>query len=218
MRRQQLKTRAGCLKCKERRKKCDESKPICTSCHRLGLVCHYSTPVNQPIHRRPNEDAETTDIVTGIETDFSSLRELQHQDAVMCIAGYDDPSVLQGSATSILRERADKDAFLYICEVGAAIVRYPTQLYPGFANINAFRMGFQMARHFAPQVRAYLAISAAHRAKARKEDSVSAIEHYTAAMSGIRADLQEHSCPREWTCATGALMCVYEVSRCSFRF
>ncbi|RAK99708.1 Zn(II)2Cys6 transcription factor [Aspergillus ibericus CBS 121593] len=32
-------TRSGCLTCKRRRKRCDETKPCCQSCARLGLKC-----------------------------------------------------------------------------------------------------------------------------------------------------------------------------------
>ncbi|KAL2858716.1 fungal-specific transcription factor domain-containing protein [Aspergillus pseudodeflectus] len=32
-------TRSGCLTCKRRRKRCDEAKPSCQSCMRLGLAC-----------------------------------------------------------------------------------------------------------------------------------------------------------------------------------
>jgi len=36
-------SRAGCAKCKERKVKCDEQKPICLNCRRLGdRVCDYS--------------------------------------------------------------------------------------------------------------------------------------------------------------------------------
>lgn len=32
-------SRTGCLTCRARRKKCDEMKPVCDSCKRLGLIC-----------------------------------------------------------------------------------------------------------------------------------------------------------------------------------
>uniref|UniRef100_A0A8H7N2N3 Zn(2)-C6 fungal-type domain-containing protein n=1 Tax=Bionectria ochroleuca TaxID=29856 RepID=A0A8H7N2N3_BIOOC len=36
------KTRTGCQRCRIRRVKCDESKPICSNCKRLDLVCEYA--------------------------------------------------------------------------------------------------------------------------------------------------------------------------------
>ncbi|KAF8851188.1 hypothetical protein BDZ45DRAFT_808539 [Acephala macrosclerotiorum] len=34
-----LRTKTGCFKCRERRKKCDEQRPICSGCSRNGLSC-----------------------------------------------------------------------------------------------------------------------------------------------------------------------------------
>lgn len=36
-----LRTKTGCFKCRERRKKCDEVKPVCSACHHLKLDCVY---------------------------------------------------------------------------------------------------------------------------------------------------------------------------------
>src|SRR5262249_28194218 len=36
-----LRTKTGCLKCLQRRKKCDEAKPVCGACQRLHIQCAY---------------------------------------------------------------------------------------------------------------------------------------------------------------------------------
>lgn len=38
------KSRNGCLTCKKRRVKCDETRPVCTKCHHMNLECGYATP------------------------------------------------------------------------------------------------------------------------------------------------------------------------------
>ncbi|KAL2807865.1 fungal-specific transcription factor domain-containing protein [Aspergillus granulosus] len=48
-------TRSGCLTCKRRRKRCDETKPSCQSCMRLGLACEgygsmWATPLGPGAH------------------------------------------------------------------------------------------------------------------------------------------------------------------------
>ncbi|PYH43406.1 Zn(II)2Cys6 transcription factor [Aspergillus saccharolyticus JOP 1030-1] len=48
-------TRSGCLTCKRRRKRCDEAKPGCRSCARLGLQCEgygsiWAEPLNPSTH------------------------------------------------------------------------------------------------------------------------------------------------------------------------
>lgn len=42
-RRGHIKSRLGCFSCKRRRVKCNELRPSCTSCQRLGLRCEYPT-------------------------------------------------------------------------------------------------------------------------------------------------------------------------------
>ncbi|KAI4861766.1 fungal-specific transcription factor domain-containing protein [Hypoxylon rubiginosum] len=37
----ELRTRSGCRKCRERRVKCPEQRPICGHCKRLGFTCRY---------------------------------------------------------------------------------------------------------------------------------------------------------------------------------
>ena len=40
-RRGHFKSRLGCLNCKRRRVKCNEARPECSPCRRLGLTCEY---------------------------------------------------------------------------------------------------------------------------------------------------------------------------------
>lgn len=42
-RRGHFKSRLGCLNCKRRRVKCNELRPECGPCRRLGLACEYSS-------------------------------------------------------------------------------------------------------------------------------------------------------------------------------
>ncbi|RAL11379.1 Zn(II)2Cys6 transcription factor domain-containing protein [Aspergillus homomorphus CBS 101889] len=49
-RRAHRKSRAGCAKCKQRRVKCDESKPHCVRCQKLHLDCSY-----EPINTNPEQ-------------------------------------------------------------------------------------------------------------------------------------------------------------------
>lgn len=44
MYRKPLRVKTGCVRCRRRRKKCDESKPTCRGCARLGLSCIWLLP------------------------------------------------------------------------------------------------------------------------------------------------------------------------------
>ncbi|CAI7582168.1 unnamed protein product [Penicillium viridicatum] len=42
-----LKSRTGCQRCRARRVKCDESRPVCRDCHRHGMPCIYDRPAEE---------------------------------------------------------------------------------------------------------------------------------------------------------------------------
>lgn len=43
-------TRAGCLPCRSRKKKCDEMKPRCAGCRRNQLICEWASGLSQKEH------------------------------------------------------------------------------------------------------------------------------------------------------------------------
>ncbi|KND94785.1 Sterol uptake control protein 2 [Tolypocladium ophioglossoides CBS 100239] len=56
-RRGHFKSRLGCFNCKRRRVKCNELRPECSPCRRLGLTCAYPASVassSTPIHAAPS--------------------------------------------------------------------------------------------------------------------------------------------------------------------
>lgn len=46
--RPQLRTKTGCLECRKRRKKCDETRPCCLACVRLGFGCSWGPNPSMP--------------------------------------------------------------------------------------------------------------------------------------------------------------------------
>jgi hypothetical protein len=64
-----LRTLSGCLTCRRRRKKCDDVRPLCTLCSRLGLHCVWvqSTSYGEgQAHRACVQSAETPGHQRGI--------------------------------------------------------------------------------------------------------------------------------------------------------
>lgn len=85
----------GCLTCRRRRKKCDETKPNCGSCLRLRLQCFYQTSErseNQPRRR------QSTNMRTAPHTSLTppaKIPELTHRARVADFRSPDHvPSVL----------------------------------------------------------------------------------------------------------------------------
>ncbi|KAL1887602.1 hypothetical protein Sste5346_010103 [Sporothrix stenoceras] len=55
-------SRLGCIKCKQRRVRCDEARPVCGHCRRLQLECRYQAPkVGQQRRRRAQPNAHEGD-------------------------------------------------------------------------------------------------------------------------------------------------------------
>ena len=57
-----LRGRSGCLNCRRRRKKCDERKPACAKCKRLGEECEWDSGL---IFRLSGIDAKHPSMVAG---------------------------------------------------------------------------------------------------------------------------------------------------------
>ncbi|KAJ6187969.1 hypothetical protein N7519_002877 [Penicillium mononematosum] len=52
-----VRVRTGCLTCRRRKKKCDETRPICAGCQRNDLACQW--PPDVPGKRDPSHEHET---------------------------------------------------------------------------------------------------------------------------------------------------------------
>lgn len=200
-RRVPIRSQNGCRNCRERRKKCDEKHPVCSACIRLRLNCHW--PLRADEFSLTQRRSPTTDPAA---TQASKLPEDVY------LSSYDDPSILQGSATSGLHKIDDKQSLQYLCEVGATIMRYPNQLFPGYSNLNTFRLGFQMASNSPPHIHALAAIGAGHLSRSSTRYSTIALENYGHAISGLRevVTYSNLQLPSEQACAVAALLTVYQ--------
>ncbi|CAI7664073.1 unnamed protein product [Penicillium manginii] len=53
-----LRTRTGCLTCRERRVKCDDGKPTCLRCSKSDRICRYAQNITQDVDQRHAARAE----------------------------------------------------------------------------------------------------------------------------------------------------------------
>jgi len=58
-----LRTKTGCLKCRERRKKCDERRPTCSACARLQVACIFGDATSG----ENRQSSETSSPVPAVE-------------------------------------------------------------------------------------------------------------------------------------------------------
>ncbi|KAG7700161.1 hypothetical protein KL930_000848 [Ogataea haglerorum] len=55
------KSRKGCATCKKRRVKCDETRPVCGNCDRMGIQCVYTIPATvQPTQALTTDQVANT--------------------------------------------------------------------------------------------------------------------------------------------------------------
>ncbi|QIX00705.1 hypothetical protein AMS68_006222 [Peltaster fructicola] len=63
------KVEGGCSSCKKRRQKCDEIKPSCSRCQRLGANCEYAAPRRRPVVvAAPTDTSSSDELVTTTAT------------------------------------------------------------------------------------------------------------------------------------------------------
>ncbi|KAH8684276.1 hypothetical protein BGZ60DRAFT_367126 [Tricladium varicosporioides] len=76
-RRTHRKSRTGCGVCKQRRVKCDETKPECQQCTIFGVRCDYSSPAARP---KPSQTPHGPQTLSSVENadQVDDLRLLHH--------------------------------------------------------------------------------------------------------------------------------------------
>lgn len=74
--------KTGCQTCRSRKKRCDENRPICTMCLRLGLRCQYSKDCDKP---QPQNLSKISAPVSQTPRDhLTSPRDVARQVVLTC--------------------------------------------------------------------------------------------------------------------------------------
>ncbi|EAU30987.1 conserved hypothetical protein [Aspergillus terreus NIH2624] len=75
-----LRTRTGCLTCRERRVKCDDGKPTCLRCSKADRVCRYAQGADQ--HPATGAGTAPADLTVNRAVTLQSPQEQQQQQQV----------------------------------------------------------------------------------------------------------------------------------------
>ncbi|KAI3621562.1 c6 transcription [Moniliophthora roreri] len=86
------KSKRGCLTCRKRRIKCDETKPVCRNCYRRNLEC-IQRPRNEDNQERRQEVVlwKRPTTPTPVLMDTTSLRIMHHFTTVAYTSYFSDP-------------------------------------------------------------------------------------------------------------------------------
>ncbi|ESK89126.1 c6 transcription [Moniliophthora roreri MCA 2997] len=99
-----VKSRSGCLTCRKRRIKCDETKPICKKCYQRNLECVQRSQNEHDQGRQQQKQQETTlckplTAPTPIPMDITSLQIMHHFTTATAASFLSDPRCINIMAT-----------------------------------------------------------------------------------------------------------------------
>ncbi|KUJ14201.1 uncharacterized protein LY89DRAFT_784191 [Mollisia scopiformis] len=166
-----LRTKTGCFKCRERRKKCDESRPICSACSRNGFACIWpstKSPSSQPNHKIPDTRADPS-------PDPSSPTP----SSLECI--WDDWGV------NTLQAPKARTLFDYFRSALQPLM-FRSHVHPIYLTSDWFVHG---ALQHSSLMHALLAVSAVHLSCLYPAYRLTGIEYYSQAVSATREQLEK---------------------------
>lgn len=100
-----LRGRSGCLNCRRRRKKCDESKPNCAKCERLGEECEWDSGLS---FRFTSLEADHPSMVAGQKI-AATAPSLQMVDVVFDLDTHECREYLNGQEYSTTEENHEDE-------------------------------------------------------------------------------------------------------------
>ncbi|PVH71602.1 hypothetical protein DL98DRAFT_577304 [Cadophora sp. DSE1049] len=95
-RRSHRKTKTGCLECKKRRIKCDESKPECDNCIKHSLLCEYAPPKTPVLSSSGFLVANGAGVLSLVD-----LELLHHFCTSTSVTMHNDPSMIRLWSTTV---------------------------------------------------------------------------------------------------------------------
>lgn len=72
-----LKSKTGCLNCKARRKKRDETRPICQACYRLALPCNFEDNSEASTSNKPLRRDASSAVMKTASSSFTARKNSQ---------------------------------------------------------------------------------------------------------------------------------------------
>lgn len=127
----------GCLVCRNRRKKCDETKPVCQTCRRLSLRCIWAEPGKiNPNFLPAGKVLRAIDVTLRSQSEFSSLIPTQ-SDVMFHVC----PRLAISSGYPPLRNSNEHQLLLYLSSVWSLTTSpKPKTVQPDYSPILALSL------------------------------------------------------------------------------
>lgn len=186
-------TRTGCLTCRKRKVKCDETKPKCGRCLRLQRECTWSDQLQVIPHR------QTADGVAAILTGSSRSQSIQMNS-------------LSGQNFVIEFPNVDRSTVPYIHHFITFVCRFLA--YSNDNEGNPFQEELIPQATSSPALlHSMAALAAGHLARSQPHHDMAATKHYAMALHELQESLSDPVIARaDSTLGACLLLCVYEIS------
>lgn len=216
-----LRTKKGCTICRDRRKKCDERRPICATCERLGLKCQFPNPATLQDRRERGSvnsrwapkviESQAQASVSSPSTDndleiiSSPSPKSEYANDVLNPSLYPSYFGIVSSARIFLRTNREVHLSTHYFESFL-----PDNILPeAYTNFSRIYIGEE------PELRdSMLACSSIHLANRSQQPPVEALKYYTRAVSALRRRLVvgKVNGSEDWLLVTTILLHCFEVS------
>ncbi|CAG9950581.1 unnamed protein product, partial [Clonostachys rosea f. rosea IK726] len=203
-------TRAGCLPCRRRRKKCDQSTPLCLGCRRNHLICTWPSA-------GPNKLANTLGHSASIQDGSPSLTHF-HEGGDDVQRSFHFKRLLRqpSSLPPLFRLQPAGDLLEYFKLMTAPRMVCRSNIENPFITYN-----LRLATASTSLQHAILAIAACHRAYTSPDFSLLAYDHYAVAVRSLKFGITEwHACSaanRAALAASCLALCWYEIIHANIR-
>ncbi|QYS99609.1 Zn(2)-C6 fungal-type domain-containing protein [Trichoderma simmonsii] len=224
-----LRTKTGCLTCRKRRKKCDETRERCKNCSRNALECIWPSKEQEKDRRHLPRSRQSTDEDGG-------------GDELNALVGWDRPGnpiheLFFNTVFSPSAPLSPKDSLFYTVPPSLSVVRsnveepdttvllvafanefLPGRIHPGsHPRYLDFSYAYDMALSSPPLLNACLACatSALGTKYQVANAELRAERFYAKSIHALRGILEEGGCEgsEDWLLATVVILCLYENRR-----
>ncbi|KAH9222071.1 hypothetical protein DL95DRAFT_510184 [Leptodontidium sp. 2 PMI_412] len=218
-----LRTKGGCATCRARRKKCDQGKPTCAICNRLGLNCEYPDPNSLEDRRErraansrwsqkskspetyPQAKTSSPPSATTLEVIHPSQKEPFQCSSIVTIK----TSYFGILSTAQIFLRSSREILLLSSYYDFFI---PANILPN-AHANFSKLYVGEVQELKDSM---FACSSMQLANKHYAPPVEALDYYTRAVSGLRRKLSagELTGSEDWLLLTTILLHCFETWRC----
>lgn len=210
-----LRTKTGCLTCRDRRKKCDERWPICSGCDRNLLTCCWRRGVTSP-HSGSGQHRSTSVTQRPPKNQTTGFSDKEDNSAVESAtnSAASLPNLLPLTTVTArspaLRNTTDHNLFAYCIDKLLPLMARP-YVHPEYKR---FPYHLTIALHQPIVMDVLLASAAMHLSEGNPHRELQAFKYYSSAIHMLLQKIagREVDGTEDWVLLVAMILCLFEVS------